>query len=114
MLNAVKLQPSNASTLAPTPAVAPARQADPEPSAAVVTVSAAGRRAADGMDRAKLITGVVHGSADTNQDGRVSDQEQQTETAQLALRKALLAGGPELEAARQAYQAIASLSDVQR
>lgn len=111
MINAV--QPA-ASTAAVTPAeaVTPVRRVDAEPAAVVVSVSAAGSRAAD--DWAKTITGAVHTSADTNQDGTVSDQEQQTEAALLNLRKAMLQGGAQLDEARQAYEAIASLADVQR
>lgn len=82
--------------------------------ATVVTWSAAGARAAASRDSAKVETGVVHASADTNQDGTVSTQEQQTEVAQQALRKALLEGSGDLGEALQAYQAIASLADAQR
>jgi len=95
---------------------APARRAATEAQAAsaVVMVSAAGARAAAAQDSAKVATGVVHATADVNRDGTVSDQEQQTEDAQLALRKAMLEGGANLEQALQAYQSIASLADAQR
>lgn len=94
---------------------APVRRTEARATAAsVVTVSAAGARAAASQDTAKVATGVVHASADINQDGTVSSQEQQTETAQAALQKALLGGGGNLEEALQAYQAIASLADAQR
>lgn len=95
---------------------APARRAvaDSDAASAVVTVSAAGARAAAAQDSAKVATGVVHATADVNRDGTVSDQEQQTEDAQLALRKAMLEGSANLEQALQAYQSIASLADAQR
>lgn len=92
----------------------PVRRTASEAASAVVTVSAAGARAAASQDSAKVATGIVHVTADVNHDGTVSDQEQQTETAQLALKRVLMEGGPDLEAALGAYQAIASLADVQR
>lgn len=79
-----------------------------------MTVSAAGARAAASQDMAKVATGIVQVSADVNRDGTVSDQEQQTDTAQLALKRALLTGGPDLDRALEAYQSVASLADVQR
>ena len=96
-------------------AIAPPRvsRAGDEAPSVVVTVSA-GARVAASQDSAKVATGVVLASADVNRDGTVSDQEQLTEDAQLALKKALLAGSPDLEQALQAYQAIASLADAQR
>lgn len=106
--------PLTAASAVATPASVPVRQAAPEPASAVVTVSAAAARAAASQDTAKVATGIVHVSADVNRDGTVSDQEQQTEEAQLALKKALIEGGPNLEEALQAYQAIASLADAQR
>ncbi len=93
---------------------APARRAEPDAASAVVTVSAAGTRAAASQDTAKVATGTVHVSADVNRDGTVSDQEHQTETAQLALKRAQMEGGPNLDRALEAYQAVASLADVQR
>lgn len=90
------------------------RRADASPVATVVAVSAAGARAAASQDAAKVATGIVHASADINQDGTVSAQEQQTDTAQAALQKALLEGGSNLGEALQAYQAIAALADAQR
>lgn len=111
MINAITPAASTAPVTA-TEAVTPVRRVDAQPAAVVLSVSTAGSRAAD--DWAKRITGAVHSSADTNQDGTVSEQEQQTEAAQLALQKAMLQGGAQLDEARQAYQAIASLSDVQR
>lgn len=95
-------------------APAPARRAASEAASVVVTVSAAGARAAASQDSAKVATGVVHVTADVNHDGTVSDQEHQTETAQLALKRALMEGGPDLDQALEAYQSVASLSDVQR
>jgi len=91
-----------------------ARRSPPEGSAAVVTVSAAAARAAASQDTAKVATGIVQAAADVNHDGTLSDQEQQTDDAQVALKKAMLEGGPNLDAALQAYQQIASLSDAQR
>ena len=91
----------------------PARRPVAEAASAVVTVSPAGARAA-ALQTAKIATGIVQASADINHDGTVSDQEQQTDDAQLALKKALLEGGPDLDAALQAYQTIASLADAQR
>lgn len=95
-------------------APAPARRAAAEAASVVVTVSAAGARAAASQDSAKVATGVVHATADVNSDGTVSDQEQQTEDAQLTLKKALMEGSPDLEQALQAYQTIASMADAQR
>jgi hypothetical protein len=97
-----------------TPAPEPARRAVAEAVSSVVSVSAAGARAAASQDTAKVATGIVHVSADVNHDGTVSEQEQQTDDAQLALKKAMLEGGPNLDEALQAYQAIASLADAQR
>ncbi|WP_394407878.1 hypothetical protein [Roseateles sp. BYS78W] len=77
-------------------------------------MSAAGARVAASQDTAKIATGIVHASADVNGDGTVSDQEQQTEDAQVALKKAMLEGGPNLEQALQTYETIAALADVQR
>jgi hypothetical protein len=102
--------PPSAAPAAPEPVRRPAA----EPASSVVSVSAAGARAAASQDTAKVATGIVHVSADVNHDGTVSEQEQQTDDAQLALKKALLEGGPELDAALQAYQMIASLADAQR
>ena len=103
------------STAASTPvAPAPARRAAVEAESVVVTVSAAGARAAASQDSAKVATGVVHATADVNSDGTVSDQEQQTEDAQLTLKKALMEGSADLEQALQAYQTIASMADAQR
>jgi hypothetical protein len=98
------------------PAAAPAvvRSTEDRAVSVVVTVSAAGARAAASQDSAKIATGIVHATADVNRDGTVSDQEQQTEDAQLTLKKALMEGGPDLEQALQAYQTIASMADVQR
>jgi len=95
-------------------APAPARQADERTASAVVTVSAAGARVAASQDTAKIATGIVHASADVNGDGTVSDQEQQTEDAQSALKKATLEGSPNLEQALQTYETIAALADAQR
>ncbi|WP_343624436.1 hypothetical protein [Roseateles puraquae] len=92
----------------------PARRPQEEPASVVVNLSAAGARAAASQDSAKVATGIVQASADVNQDGTVSDQEQQTENAQLALKRAMLEGSPDLEQALQAYQTIASLADAQR
>lgn len=91
----------------------PARRGAGEAASAVVMVSAAGAQAA-ARDTAKVATGVVHVTADVNHDGTVSDQEQQTETAQLALKRALMEGGANLGEALEAYQSVASLADVQR
>lgn len=91
----------------------PVRRVEAETPSVRVTVSH-GARAAASQDSAKVATGVVLASADVNRDGTVSDQEQLTQDAQLALKKALLEGGPDLEQALQAYQAIASLADAQR
>lgn len=93
---------------------APSRQPGAEAVSVMVTVSAAGARAAASQDAAKVATGIVHATADVNADGTVSDQEQKTEDAQLTLKKALMEGGPNLEEALQAYQTIASLADAQR
>ena len=95
-------------------AAVPVRRARAEVASATVTVSPAGARAAASQDTAKVATGVVHVTADVNQDGTVSDQEQKTEDAQLTLKKALMEGGPNLDEALQAYQTIASLADAQR
>lgn len=95
-------------------AAAPAVRRAAAEASAVVAVSSAGARAAAAQDTAKIATGIVHASADVNADGTVSEQEQQTEDAQLALKKALLEGGAGLDEALQAYQAIASLADAQR
>lgn len=114
MVNPIQPLPSNRPAVV-ADAAAPVRR--PDPAAApevVVSVSAEGVRAASSNDWAKVLTGTVQTTADTNQDGTVSDQEQQTEAAKLALRKATLEGGANLEEAMQAYQAIASLADVQR
>jgi hypothetical protein len=106
--------------LSPSPSVAvaapePVRRPVAEAASAVVTVSSAGARASSAsQDAAKVATGIVQASADINHDGTVSDQEQQTDDAQRALKKALVEGGPNLEEALQAYQAIASLADAQR
>ncbi|MFN3303834.1 MAG: hypothetical protein ACK44A_08950 [Roseateles sp.] len=115
MVNAVQPLPSPR-PVAATEAQAPVRRASPAAASpdAVVSVSDQGLRAASTNDWAKRLTGTIHTTADTNQDGTVSDQEQQTEAAKLALRKATLEGGANLEEAMQAYQAIASLADVQR
>ncbi|MCE4553717.1 hypothetical protein [Pelomonas cellulosilytica] len=113
MLTPITTSP-NAATPEVAVAPAPARRAGSEPASAVVTVSASGARAAATQDAAKVATGAAQASADVNQDGTVSDQEQLTEDAQRALKKALLEGGPGLDAALQAYQSIASLADVQR
>lgn len=112
------LPPVNATASASPSGVAaapvPARRSAPELASAVVTVSAAGARAAASQDTAKVATGIVHVTADVNHDGTVSDQEQQTETAQLALKRALMEGGANLGEALEAYQSVASLADVQR
>lgn len=114
MVNAVQPLP-NPRPAAVAEAAAPVRRAGPAPSPdAVVSVSDQGLRAASTDDWAKRLTGTVHTTADSNQDGTVSDQEQQTEAAKIALRKATLEGGANLDEALQAYQAIASLADVQR
>lgn len=105
---------TGAPSAGPVAASAPTRRVEAEAASVVVTVSAQGARAAAEKDTAKIATGIVHVSADVNQDGTVSDQEQQTDDAQLALKKALLEGGPDLDAALQAYQTIASLADAQR
>lgn len=105
---------SNAAVAASPAAPAPARRAEAQAASAVVTVSAAGVRAAASQDAAKVATGVVYATADVNADGTVSDQEQKTEDAQLTLKKALMEGSPNLEEALQAYQTIASLADAQR
>ena len=114
MINAIN--PASNATAAPTVEATPSvRRAEPEASATTkVTVSASGARAAQAGDWAKAMTGAIHTTADTNQDGTVSDQEQQTEMAKAAMQKAMLQGGANLQEAMQAYQAIASLSDVQR
>ena len=96
------------------PAAAAVRRTGAEAAATVVTVSAEGARAAASQDTAKVATGIVQVAADVNGDGTVSDQEQQTDDAQLALKKAMLEGGPDLDQALQAYQTIASLADAQR
>lgn len=111
------LPPVNpAASAAPSGAAAPApvRRDEPQAASAWVTVSAAGARAAASQDMAKVATGIVQVSADVNRDGTVSDQEQQTDTAQLALKRALLTGGPDLDRALEAYQSVAALADVQR
>lgn len=107
---------SSVPNTAPAPAAAPAvaRAVETRDASVVVTVSAAGARAAASQDSAKIATGIVHATADVNHDGTVSDQEQQTEDAQLTLKKALMEGGPNLEEALQAYQTIASMADAQR
>lgn len=113
MVNAVNLAAPAVAVSASS--ATPVRRAEAGPAvAAIVTLSAAGARAAASQDAAKVATGVVHASADINQDGTVSAQEQQTETAQAALKKAILEGGSNLEEALQAYQAVASLADAQR
>ncbi len=113
MINAVS--PASSVTAVTTVEVAaPVRRAEPEPATTKVTVSASGARAAQAGDWAKAMTGAIHTTADTNQDGTVSDQEQQTEVAKAAMQKAMLEGGANLQEAMQAYHAIASLSDVQR
>jgi hypothetical protein len=103
-----------ASTAAAPAAPVAVRVADGRDASVVVTVSAAGARAAASQDSAKVATGIVHATADVNSDGTVSDQEQKTEDAQLTLKKALMEGGPNLEEALQAYQTIASMADAQR
>jgi hypothetical protein len=104
---------NTASAPAPAPAAPVLRAGDAAAASVVVTVSA-GARVAASQDSAKVATGVVHAQADVNSDGTVSDQEQQTENAQLALKRALMEGSPDLEQALQAYQAIASMADAQR
>lgn len=113
MLPPVSSVPNTATATPAAPAAARAGQAQEDVSV-VVTVSAAGARAAASQDTAKVATGIVHATADLNSDGTVSDQEQQTEDAQLTLKKALMEGGPNLEEALQAYQTIASMADAQR
>jgi hypothetical protein len=112
MLPPVSSVPSTAAAAPVAPAAA--RPSEARDVAVVVTVSAAGARAAASQDTAKVATGIVHATADLNRDGTVSDQEQQTEDAQLTLKKALMEGGPNLEEALQAYQTIASMADAQR
>lgn len=112
MLPPVSSVPSTAAAAPVAPAAA--RPYEARDVAVVVTVSAAGARAAASQDTAKVATGIVHATADLNRDGTVSDQEQQTEDAQLTLKKALMEGGPNLEEALQAYQTIASMADAQR
>jgi hypothetical protein len=95
--------------------VAPARRAEGgQDEAAVVTLSAAGVRAAASQDAAKVKMGTASAGADLNQDGTISTQEQQTDVAQQALRKALLGGGGDLDKALQAYREIAFQADAQR
>ncbi|HEY0957058.1 MAG TPA: hypothetical protein VGE36_20050 [Roseateles sp.] len=113
MINAVS-PASSVTAVTTVEAAAPVRRADPEPAATKVTVSSSGARAAQAGDWAKAMTGTIHTTADTNQDGTVSDQEQQTEVAKAAMQRAMLEGSANLQEAMQAYQAIASLSDVQR
>lgn len=95
-------------------ATVPSRRAAQPQASVVVTVSAAGARAAASQDTAKVATGIVHVNADVNGDGTVSDQEQQTDAAQLALKRALMEGSPNLDQALEAYQTVASLADAQR
>lgn len=111
MLTPVAPTLNAASAAAP---VAPVRPVGAREAAVVVTVSAAGARAAASQDGAKVATGIVHATADLNTDGTVSDQEQKTEDAQLTLKRALMEGSPNLEEALQAYQAIAAMADAQR
>lgn len=103
----------NTAAAAPAPAPAAARASDVAAASVVVSVSA-GARAAASEDGAKVATGVVHATADVNRDGTVSDQEQLTENAQLALKRALMEGSPDLDQALQAYQTIAAMADAQR
>jgi hypothetical protein len=113
MINAINAA-SNATAATTVEATTPVRRAEPESVTTKVTVSASGARAAQAGDWSKAMTGTINTTADTNQDGTVSDQEQQTEMAKAAMQKAMLQGGANLQEAMQAYQAIASLSDVQR
>jgi len=115
MVNAVNPATSSATAAAPRGSAAPARRPEGGPvEATVVTLSAAGARVAASQDAAKVKMGTANASADINQDGTVSTQEQQTEAAQQALRKAFLEGGSNLDEALQAYREIASLADAQR
>ncbi|RTL47143.1 MAG: hypothetical protein EKK53_00485 [Burkholderiales bacterium] len=112
MLPPVSSVPNTAA--APSAAPVVARPPEARDASVVVTVSRGGQRAAASQDAAKIATGIVHATADLNHDGTVSDQEQQTEDAQLTLKKALMEGSPNLEEALQAYQTIAAMADAQR
>lgn len=122
MVNAVNSSPSAAAAAlaakaAAAPSAAAPRPAAEAPKAAVVSVSTAGAEragSAAARARAEAPASKTFAQADTNQDGTVSDQERLTDVAQREAQRALLQGSSNLDEALQAYQAIASLADVQR